>query len=147
MIEVDAERTLAGLANLEAGIMQAIGLTMRSAIEATEQSAKSTTRFKDKSGETRRSIRGQYRGVAQGGFVQAGGASKFLENGTRPHAIMARGGGLLRFVVNGETIYRRMVRHPGTAERPFMHEARAIGEKAVEYGAEYFISEAIRRAR
>lgn len=144
-VEVDASRTLSGLANLEAGVMQAIGLTMRSAIEATEQSAKSTELFKDKSGKTRQSIKGEYHGVQAGGFVQAGGASKFLENGTRAHVIMGRP--LLRFVVNGETIYRRMVRHPGTAERPFMREARAVGERAADYGGDFFIGEAIRRAR
>ena len=144
MIQVAARGTLAGLELLEAGIIQAIGLTMRSGIQAAEASAKGTTLWKDKSGGTRGSIRGELQGFASG-FVIAGGASRFLESGTRPHVIVGKP--VLRFVVNGQTLFRRMVHHPGTAERPFMTEARRIGEQAVAYGAEYFVGEAIRRAR
>jgi hypothetical protein len=144
MIQVESRGTLAGLELLEAGIIQAIGLTLRSGIEATETSAKATTLWKDKSGGTRGSIRGEFQGFSSG-FVTAGGASRFLESGTQPHTIVGKP--VLRFVVNGEVLFRRMVHHPGTAERPFMTEARRVGEQAVAYGAEYFVGEAIRRAR
>lgn len=144
-VAVEARKTLDGLQQLEAGILQAIGLTMRSAIKATEDAAKATTLFRDRTGNTRASIRGVYNGVWQGGFVTAGGASQFLENGTRAHVI--RGNPILRFEIAGTVFYRRMVHHPGTAARPFMAEARRVGEQAAAYGAEHFINAAIARAR
>jgi hypothetical protein len=142
---IETRKTVASLEMLQAGVVQAIGLTMRSAIKAAEDSAKGTTLWKDRSGETRASIKGVYLGVAQGGFVTAGGASKFLENGTPPHVI--RGKPILRFEVAGQVFYRRVVRHPGTAERPFMAEARRVGEQAALYGADVFIGAAIARTR
>jgi hypothetical protein len=142
MIETDSGRLLEQLELLEAGVIQAAALAMRSAITATEASAKETTLFKDKTGDTRGSIRAEARGFT-GGFVQAGGVSRYLENGTRPHVIHGRP--VLRFVVAGQVLFRRQVNHPGTAERPFMSEARRVGEQALEYGAEFFVAEAIRR--
>jgi hypothetical protein len=71
----------------------------------------------------------------------------FLEKGTRPHPIYARGGGFLRFVSNGAVVFRRMVNHPGTAPRPFMREARDLAEAAAHPLAEKFINGAIQSAR
>lgn len=147
LAHVDARRTLEGLEHLHAGVLQAIGLTMRGAIAAAEGSAKGTDRFRDRSGKTRQSVKGEYRGLYQGGFVTAGGAAAFLENGTRAHEIHARSASALRFVVNGQTFFRRMVRHPGTVPRPFMAEAAQRGALAASYAAELYIGEAIRRAR
>ena len=76
--------------------------------------------------------------------MRAGGVARLLESGTRPHLIVGRP--ILRFVVGGQTIFRRFVHHPGTAERPFMSEARRAGEQALEYGLEFFISAAVERA-
>lgn len=143
-VQIHATRTLEGLSLLEAGIVQAVGLTLRSAVKATEASAKATTRFHDRTGETRGSIRGEIQGFGRGRVI-AGGASRLLEEGTVPHTIVGRP--LLRFVVAGQVLFRRSVKHPGTAARPFMSEARAVGEQTAAYGAEYFVSEAIRRTR
>ena len=143
-LAVDGRATLAGLELLEAGIVQASGLALRAGIKAAEESAKGTRLFKDKSGKTRESIRGVVESY-RAGFVEAGGMSRLLESGTRPHLIYGKP--MLRFEINGAVFYRRMVRHPGTAERPFMREARERGEIALAYGAEYFVGEAIARAR
>lgn len=140
---VEARGTLEGLELLHAGIVQASALAMRSAIEATEKSAKATTLWKDQSGETRGAIRGEVVGP-YGGTVTAGGASRFLEAGTQPHII--RGNPILRFVVAGQVLYRHMVRHPGTEPRPFLEEARRVGEQTLAYGMEYFVNEAVKRA-
>lgn len=48
----------------------------------------------------------------------------YVENGTRAHAIVARKRKALRFVQNGEVVFRRRVWHPGTWPRPFMAEAQ-----------------------
>ena len=38
----------------------------------------------------------------------------FEHDGTAPHIIVARRRKALRFVLNGQTVFRRRVRHPGT---------------------------------
>lgn len=141
--QVHGERTRDGLATLKAGFLQAVTLTLRSGIEAAKSSAKGTTLFKDRTGETRGSLRGEVLG--QRGFVEARGAAHFLEWGTAPHLIVAHGRAL-RFVVNGTVLYRKWVHHPGTKERPFMREARERGQQAMAWGAEIFVNAAIRAA-
>jgi len=144
-VAVHSAGTLRGLETLDAGVHQAIELTIRAAVEAAKASAKGTDKFKDRTGETRGSIHGEALGL--NGFVQAGGAARFLEFGTPPHIIRARNASALRFVQNGRVVFRKWVRHPGTRERPFMREAQAHGEIAAEYRAEEYINYAIARAR
>jgi hypothetical protein len=116
---------------------------MRDAIRVTEESGKQSGLFQDRTGTTRASIRGELQ-TTRSGFVSFGGASRFLDGGTRAHVIVGKP--ILRFVVNGETMFRRMVHHPGTAERPFVRQARERGAQALAYAAEFFVAEAIRRA-
>ena len=142
---VETEKTRAGLEMLQAGIIQAVGLTGAAAVADTVKAAKGTVLWRDRTGKTRDAIVGEWQGSSRRGFVRAGGASVFLENGTRAHEIWGRP--MLRFVVNGTVMYRRMVKHPGTQPRPFMKEARAIGERAAQFYGERFVSAAIRRAR
>ena len=140
---VHTESTRAGLIALRDAIYQAAALTLRAAEAAAVDSAKHTTQFHDKTGETRGSVRAVGRGLR--GFVEARGAAHFLEYGTRPHII--RGNPILRFTVGGQTMYRRWVRHPGVRERPFMHEARERAVIAAEWAAEMYVGFAIGHAR
>jgi hypothetical protein len=141
---VDGRATREQLVFMAAAVRQAVGLTLRAAKDAAVRSAKESTRFANQSGETRSSIRGEIVGL--GGFVQAGGSARLLENGTRPHTIVAHGKAL-RFTVNGATLFRRVVHHPGTKARPFMAEARERAIQAAEWGAEIFIGPALRGGR
>jgi hypothetical protein len=143
-LTVDARATLSGLELLAAAIVQAAGFAMRDAVKATEASEKATTLFRDRSGTTRGSIRGEVVGY-QSGFVSAGGSARLLDSGTRAHII--RGNPFLAFQINGSTVIRRMVHHPGTAPRPFVRVARAVGEQVLDYAASFYIGEAIRRVR
>jgi hypothetical protein len=43
-------------------------------------------------------------------------------------------------------VFRKAVNHPGTAERPFMAEARRQAEQAITYGAEVFVAPVLRGA-
>lgn len=52
--------------------------------------------------------------------VSAGGASKFLMKGTRPHVIRARNAQALHFEWKGREVFFREVNHPGTAAQPFL---------------------------
>lgn len=47
----------------------------------------------------------------------------FVHDGTRPHVIRARPGGVLAFPGAGGTVYAASVRHPGTRPRPFLKNA------------------------
>lgn len=149
-IETGAAR--ASLHLLHAALVQAERQSLRIAVEAAERHARETTLFQDRSPTndnnpaatgTRGTIHGQVFGDR--GFVEARGAAVFLEGGTRPHLIEARGGAL-RFTVNGVTLFRRSVNHPGTAPRPFMHQAREHGEKVLAETADTFVNYAIARA-
>ena len=146
-VRVDGAKTVEGLELLAAGFVQAVNLAGRAAVADTTAAARGTTHWKDRSGETRGSIKGEWRGVSQGGFVRAGGASLFLENGTRAHTISARPGGMLRFVVNGQVLFRKIVRHPGTRATHFVGEAREIGETSFRFHAERYVTSAIQRSR
>jgi hypothetical protein len=144
--QVRGEKTIAGLRRLSAGIQDAARLILAAAVEATVSSAKATKAFTDRRSNdgTRSTIKGTVAGNF--GRVRAEGAAVFLENGTKAHTITARNGGMLRFFVNGQALFRRSVRHPGTRARPFMAEAARHGDRVIEYAAEIYISEAIARA-
>lgn len=144
-VKADASSARRGLSDLLAGVHQAASLALRTAEEASVASAKGTDRFKDRTGATRASIRAEVRPGLRG-FVSAGGASRFLQYGTRAHDIVARNASALRFEVAGAVLFRRMVHHPGTAPRPFLTEARNVGERAGFETAEYLLDYAIRKA-
>ena len=46
-----------------------------------------------------------------------------VHEGRRALTIKARGGGRLKFVVDGRTVYARQVRQPARAGRPFLRDA------------------------
>lgn len=49
--------------------------------------------------------------------------SMFVHEGTAPHLIQARPGGVLAFEIGGETIFATSVQHPGTKAIPFLRDA------------------------
>lgn len=108
-------------------------------------SAKNTTLFKNRTGKTRRGITKRRNGFRAS--VIARGVAKYLEEGTRPHPIVASRGGFLRFQVNGTWVTRQSVSHPGTAPRPFMKEAREVGYNSLMYALDTLISSSIKRFR
>lgn len=140
-IRVETAAFRESLARLAQRLSFAVDASVMAGIAAAEASGKSTARFKDRTGQTRASIKGEYLGAGRG-FVRFGGASRLLESGTRAHKIYGRP--ILRFVINGEVFFRRMVNHPGTAPRPFVSDARTAGEKAFFEAAETNIGAAIR---
>ena len=105
-VAVRTRGTRRGLEQLDRALQRAATLTVRAAVEAARASAKSTDQFQDKSGKTRRSIRGGTLGPFHG-FVEAGGAAGFLEHGTAPHLIVAHGRAL-RFEVAGQVLFRSL---------------------------------------
>lgn len=49
--------------------------------------------------------------------------SLMVHEGTAPHTITARPGGVLAFEIGGETIFATSVNHPGTKAVPFLRDA------------------------
>lgn len=62
---------------------------------------------------------------------------KMVHDGTRPHVIRPVRKQALKFTVGGQTVYAKIVHHPGTRPRPFLD--RALTEIAGARG--YRISE------
>lgn len=52
--------------------------------------------------------------------------SLFVHEGTPPHDIYAKPGGVLAFQVGGETIFASQVHHPGTKPVPFLRDALEV---------------------
>jgi len=144
MITIDGAACRSALMDLSIQIQNAMVTVVRESVAETEKHAKATTLWKDQTGKTRRSIAGRAQGAIYG-EVKAAGAAKYLEHGTPPHVIEPKRGGALRFVVAGRTVFARRVQHPGTAERPFMQQARDHGQQVADYGAEFYVSSAIER--
>jgi hypothetical protein len=144
MISVDGTAAISSLRKLHSALMQAALKTALVTLEETERHAKETTLFKDKTGWTRAHIGRGTESLSSGWVGSFGTATRFLEFGTPPHDIVAKNGGMLRFEIAGTVFYRKMVRHPGTAERPFMQQARDHGQQVADYASELFAEQAIR---
>lgn len=76
----------------------------------------------------------------------------YVEFGTKPHVIKPKKpGGVLRFQVNGQWVYAKVVNHPGTKAQPFVRPAfdawvDALGENVAKANVEVFAKEARKRA-
>lgn len=46
-----------------------------------------------------------------------------VNDGTRPHVIRPKNAKVLRFKVGGQTVFARVVHHPGTRAQPFLDRA------------------------
>lgn len=86
-----------------------------------------------RSGRLSRSLRIEPRGRLERHVVMGGARAPhapYVEHGTRPHLIRPRRARALRFEVDGEIIYARLVHHPGTSPMEVM--ARAAEEALKE---------------
>jgi len=146
-VEFRTEDFRAALNLLQSGLHNGAHQAVGAAATAAKDSASQTTLFRDGTeARLRNSIRKEFIDAMHARVIAGGPGipeARFIENGTRAHDIHAKGGGSLRFVMNGEVMYRRVVHHPGTAERPFMAEAARVGEQTLEYGLDYLTDAAV----
>ena len=64
----------------------------------------------------------------------------YVEKGTAPHEIRPVNASVLAFEVEGDMVFTRLVRHPGTKPNPFMQRAVDVArEKADEAFAELWL--------
>ena len=84
-------------------------------------------KFKDQSGNLRRSVQGKLTGSTANGADGEMSAdvpyASHVESGTKAHEIKARNAPLLRWVSDGAVHYAKRVWHPGTRGTPFMGPA------------------------
>lgn len=113
-----------------AGLEQNVGRALGMAGSLAVGHAKQTSMFHDRSAVLRNSI--DYDGPV-GSFsagdmhitVTAGAEhASYIEKGTRPHEIRPTFRKALRWPIEGGYAFARIVRHPGTAPRPFLEAAR-----------------------
>ncbi len=133
------------LRDLGAGLQNNMHQSIRVATDATYADAKSTTLFNDRSGDLRGSIGESVDGLT--GKVWRGRKKYFgfVANGTQPHVIEGRNGGMLAFMWNGQMSFFRRVHHPGTAPRPFMQHAYDVAQRTLGVVGERFADSAVRR--
>jgi HK97 gp10 family phage protein len=55
----------------------------------------------------------------------------YVEFGTKPHEIRAKGRKPMVFTVNGQKVFARVVHHPGTRAQPFVQDSFAAWAKSV----------------
>ncbi len=135
----------AALRDLKPAILNNAHQALVVAVHAAKESATSTNLFEDRTGVTRSSIHEEMTAPLSGKVVAGGKVAVFLNDGTGPHEIRAKNGGMLRFEVQGHTVFAKAVHHPGTKPRPFMDQAAEFGEQVLEYGLEEFTDRAIAR--
>lgn len=133
------------LRTLYAGILNNAHQALVIAVHAAKESAATTSLFNDVTGTTRANIREEMTAPLKGKVTSAGKVAVFLNEGTNPHEIRGKRGGVLRFQVQGETFFRKVVHHPGTKPRPYMDQAAEFGEQVLEYGLDDFTDRAIAR--
>lgn len=138
-VEFKTEDFLKGLSLLQAGLHNGAHQALVAAIKVAKDKAATTTLFHDVTGALRNSIASEIDGPYKGKVSAGTKHARFVNDGTAPHIIAARGSGTLRFVTaDGRDVFRHSVRHPGIAPRPFMGEAADAGEQALDYGLEVF---------
>lgn len=104
--------------------------------------AKATTKFKDRTGELRKSIDRVPHGEWGWKLRATAKHARYVESGTKAHEIVARRRRALRFIWHGELTFRKRVWHPGTKPTNFMDEAATVAARFLDYQME----EALRRA-
>lgn len=111
------------------------------------EEARTTHKFTPRSGASglEASIKGRVEvstpGGARGVIEATKRTASFVEGGTQPHEIEARGNAL-RFEAGGQAVYRKRVQHPGTAPDGFMGRAYQKAERVVEREVEVGIANA-----
>jgi hypothetical protein len=139
---VDVTAFVRSLGQLGASIEQSARDLLTETATFAADTARTSPYFRDRSHALRDSIRRTIRGewhqvVSAGTFGKSTAYAEYVEDGTRPHPIHAKGkknGGadFLRFVVAGVVYFRKSVNHPGTPgdkpthyKRHFMADAQS----------------------
>lgn len=142
-VRIDASDCLRNLKTVERRILDVPRVQLQEVAKVAYRAARSTTLFKDRTGELRGTIDIVDKGAYWKRVIARARHGRFIEEGTKAHVILPRRGRFLKFVVGGHTVFARKVNHPGTAKRPFMANAAAAGGQAMRVLFDEGIAKAI----
>lgn len=142
-LRVDGSDCLRDLRTVERRILDVPRVQLNEVARVAYRSAKSTTLFKDRTGELRGTLDIVDKGAYWKRVIARARHGRFIEEGTKPHVILPRTARFLKFFVGGRTVYARKVNHPGTAKRPFMWTAAQAGAQAMRILIDEGIAKAI----
>lgn len=153
-VEFDAAELERNLGRISGALDKAMRNTLDHTTQSIVSHARQTTRFRDRTGMLRNSIRaGAFTGSLESGNqlatdVIAGGGgvnyARFVHDGTRPHVIEPRLKKALRIPTGGGHVFAMKVNHPGTAPRPFMDDAAEAVEPGIQAIGEAWTTNALR---
>lgn len=137
---IDGSAFLDSLKPIERELLSVAESSVTEASDVGFRVAHDTTLFKDRTGNLRSQIAVKTLGTYARRLIASAEYALYVEEGTKAHPIT----GHLRFYLHGRWITAGVVRHPGTASRPFMANAAAAGGQALkillEEGAEHAVS-------
>ena len=112
----------------EAEVERAAQQGATEAVAAAAEVARTTTAFKDGSGDLRRSISGKVEGKFLDDTMELvvkadADNAEFVNNGTRPHTIRPRRGKALQLRSLGDDVFSKKVNHPGTEATHFLENS------------------------
>jgi hypothetical protein len=131
MTKIDASECLRNLATIERRVLDSARVGMAEVAKIAYRSAKESTLFNDRTGEMRGTMDIVDLGAYKKRLIFRAAHAKWVNDGTRAHLIMAKPGGLMRFVIGGRVFFAKVVHHPGTAKRPILENAGAAGSQAM----------------
>lgn len=141
MSRLDTTALTIALRRADAELAQQLPRALAFAGDLVVNEARRTTLFRDRTGRLRRSI---MRGPVVGSFaagnlrldLRVGGTSityaGAVHDGSRPHEIRPSRRRALRFASAGGFRFAKVVRHPGTAPRPFLTQAVEHAQPRIE---------------
>lgn len=111
----------------------------RDAVQATAQESLARitkpSYWQGRTGKTAKSFSARVTSDYSSTVTSSAPVAAFLNDGTRPHVIAAKGSGFLRFVQNGSVRFARRVQHPGTKAINYEAAEQREGQKDLaEYG-------------
>lgn len=146
-IAVNVEGAKAGLERLLFDIQNAAAAAMADTLVAAESAALAAIKAQTsrRSGDLEDGVTSVLISPTRGKVFNTSGHAAFVNDGTKPHLIVAKRGRALAFQTAGGMVFRRAVRHPGTKARPFVAPAMAIGERVLQTSLTLRVNEAVGR--
>lgn len=117
---------------------------VQATITVTTMTARNEHDWKDRTRATRESLEPTVDDLPNGATasLKAEGNAARLSGGTEPHEIRAHGRAL-RFEMNGETMFRKRVQHPGTKPDPYLDKAADKTEETLDREVDAAVMDAL----